>query len=146
MVRAQDPGAAIDLSMRSGDDTDPNLYWRLTFRGAERSRLDHKGKPLTRRSYKSLEGGEKGGIAPDHENWEFWTPPLAFDTGRSDLAGTKPRRFVQFKADFNSTRGEAGSRIDYLQFEVSHPPVASEVRRNRYYEKQKKMSRPSRTV
>lgn len=113
--------------MRSGDDTDPNLYWRLTFRGAERSRLDHKGKPLTRRSYKSLEGGEKGGIAPDHENWEFWTPPLAFDTGRSDLAGTKPRRFVQFKADFNSTRGEAGSRIDYLQFEVSHPPVASEV-------------------
>ena len=124
---SQDPGAGIDLSMRSGDDTDPNLYWRITFRGSERSRLDHQGKPLTRRSYKSLEGGEKGGIAPDHENWEFWAPPVDFKKGESVLAGTKPRRFVQFKADLNSTRGSAGTRIDYLQFEVSHPPVASEV-------------------
>ena len=124
---SEDPGAGIELSMRTGDDEDPNSYWRLTFRGEERSQFDHDGNPLNRRSYNRLEGGEKGGIAPDSENWEFWTAPLEFDAGRSDLVGGKPRRFVQIKADFFSTKGSAGSSLDYLQFEVSTPPVASEV-------------------
>ena len=123
----QDSGAVIELSTRSGGDADPNLYWRNTFRGAERTRLDHDGKPLTRSSYRKLEGGERAGIVPDHENWEFWTPPLTFDTFRSDLAGTEPRQFLQFRADFSSTRSGAGARIEYLQFEVSHPPAASRV-------------------
>ena len=30
---SEDPGAAIELSMRTGDDEDPNAYWRRTFRG-----------------------------------------------------------------------------------------------------------------
>ena len=124
---SEDPGAGIELSMRTGDDEDPNSYWRLTFRGEERSSFDHEGKPLDRRSYNRLEGGEKGGIAPDSENWEFWTAPLDFALGRSGLVGGKPRRFVQVKADFFSTRGSAGSSLDVLQFEVSTPPVASEV-------------------
>ena len=124
---SEDPGAGIRLSMRTGDDEDPNSYWRLTFRGEERSSFDHEGKPLDRRSYNRLEGGEKGGIAPDSENWGFWTAPLDFDAGRSDLVGGKPRRFVQIKADFFSTKGSVGSSLDFLQFEVSTPPVASEV-------------------
>ncbi len=33
-------GARLDLSMRSGDDDDPNIYWRNTFRGDERTTLD----------------------------------------------------------------------------------------------------------
>ena len=122
-----DPGADVELSMRTGDDEDPNSYWRLTFRGDERSRFDDKGKLLDRRGYKRLEGGEKAGIAPDSENWGFWTAPLNFDAGRNDLVGGKPRRFVQVKADFTSTRGSAGGALDFLQFEVSTPPVASEV-------------------
>ena len=39
----------------------------------------------------------------------------------------RPRRFVQIKADFISSKGSSGTALDYLQFEVSTPPSASEV-------------------
>lgn len=124
---SQDPGAEIQLRMRSGDDEDPNSYWRLTFRGEERTRFDRDGRLLDRFDYDRLESGEKAGIRPDRENWGYWTGPLDFDSGRSDLVGGKPRGFLQIKADFFSTGGSAGSALDFLRFEVTKPPVASEV-------------------
>ena len=122
-----DPEATIQLSMRSGNDTNPNFYWRYTFRGDERSRFSSSGEPLTLSSYNRLEGGEKAGISPDHENWEFWTPPFEFNKTRSDLVGSKPRRYLQFKADFLSARAAAAGHLEYLQFSVSQPPIVSHV-------------------
>ena len=122
-----DEGADVSLIMRTGDDPDPNHYWRLTFRGDERSRFDASGAELTRRAYSRLEGGEKAGVSPDNASWQFWTPPLDFARQAAPLAGSKPRRFVQFRADFLSSRAQAGGRLDYLEFEVSQPPVASHV-------------------
>ena len=122
-----DQGAAIDLSVRTGDDEDPNFYWRLTFRGDEKSRFDTGGNELTRSSYRRLEGGERLPITPDRENWGFWTTLLDFNAGRGDLVSDKPRQFVQIKADFASTVGSAGGKLDYVEFEVSTPPVASQV-------------------
>ena len=124
---SEDPGAAVELSMRTGDDEDPNAYWRRTFRGNERTRFDQDGSLLDRRSYSRLEGGEKAGIKPDRENWGFWRGPFDFDAGRSGDVDGWPRRFLQIKADFISTRGSSGAALDYLQFEVSAPPSASEV-------------------
>ena len=124
---SRDQGATVNLSMRSGDDTDPNFYWRFTFRGDERSRFAVSGEPLTLDRYKRLEEGEKAGISPDNESWEFWTPPLDFDRGHSELVGLRPRRYLQFKADFLSERALAAGRMEYLQFNVSQPPVASQV-------------------
>ena len=124
---SRDQGATVNLSMRSGDDTDPNFYWRFTFRGDERSRFATSGEPLTLDRYKRLEAGEKAGISPDNESWEFWTPPLDFDGGHSELVGLRPRRYLQFKADFFSERALAAGRMEYLQFSVSQPPVASQV-------------------
>ena len=66
-------------------------------------------------------------ITPDRENWGFWTTLLNFDAGRGDLVSDKPRQFVQIKADFSSTGGSAGSKLDYVEFDVSTPPVASQV-------------------
>ena len=66
---SRDQGATVNLSMRSGDDTDPNFYWRFTFRGDERSRFATSGEPLTLDRYKRLEAGEKAGISPDNESW-----------------------------------------------------------------------------
>ena len=120
-------GAELDLTMRSGGDDDPNTYWRKTFRGDERTQLGSDGRELTRRVYERLEGGEKGGISPDHRNWEFWTPPLDFEAGRADLIGNRPHRFVQLQADFRSSKAKAGARLDFLQFAVSTPPAASQV-------------------
>ena len=120
-------GARLDLSMRSGDDDDPNIYWRNTFRGDERTALDAAGRPLTRRAYERLEAGEKAGTSPDQQNWEFWTSPLEFEDGRADLAGDRPHAFVQLRADFSSSKAQAGARLDFLQFAVSSPPAASQV-------------------
>ena len=120
-------GARLDLSMRSGDDDDPNIYWRNTFRGDERSTLNATGRPLTRRAYERLEAGERAGTGPDQQNWEFWTPPLDFEDGRADLVGDRPHTFVQLRADFSSSQAQAGARLDFLQFAVSTPPAASQV-------------------
>ena len=124
---SQDEGASVDLSVRTGDDEDPNFYWRLTFRGDERSRFDVNGNELTRSSYKRLEGGEKAAISPDQENWGFWSSVPDFSAGAGDLVGDRPRQFVQIRADFNSTIGSATGRLDHVTFEVSTPPVASQV-------------------
>lgn len=124
---SRDRGATVNLSMRSGDDADPNFYWRFTFRGDERSRFAASGEPLSLDRYKRLEEGEKAGISPDNESWEFWTPPLNFDRRHSELVGSRPRRYLQFKADFFSERAFAAGRMEYLQFSVSQPPVASQV-------------------
>ena len=122
-----DPGATLEFSVRTGDDTDPNAYWRNTFRGDERSRFDGNGKLLDRAAYGKLEGGEKGGISPDGQSWSFWTAPVDFAAGQAALVGGKPRQFVQISAEFGSTIGSAASRLDFLQFEVSSPPAATQV-------------------
>ena len=121
-------GTELVLTTRSGDDEDPNFYWRHTFRGDERSRFDAQGKQLTKQSYDKLEGGEQAGISPDTQRWEFWTPPLDFDRQRGELAGRRPRQFVQFRAEFESERPtEASSRLDYLEFRVTKPPLVNQV-------------------
>ena len=122
-----DDGAHVNLTMRTGDDEDPNFYWRLTFRGDERTRFETGGKELSRKNYGRLEGGEKAGISPDTENWEFWSPPVNFEKGEAGIVADKPRQFVQFKADFTSTRAQARAAVEFLQFNVSSPPVASQV-------------------
>jgi len=125
-VGATDPGAAVALTMRSGDDAGPNIYWRYTFRGNEISRFDEQGKALTLATYDRLNKGQKAGITHDTENWDFWSPSYDFASGSGELVGDKPRRFLQFRTDFESTRASSG-RLDYLEFAVSLPPVASQV-------------------
>ena len=122
-----DEGADVNLTMRTGDDEDPNYYWRLTFRGDERTRFETGGNELSRRKYAGLEGGEKAGISPDTENWEFWSPPVDFAREQAGIVASKPRQFVQFKMDFSSTRSQARGEVDFLQFDVSSPPVAGQV-------------------
>ncbi len=117
-------GARIELSMRAGDDDDPNTYWRNTFRGDERTLLDTRGRVMTLRSYNRLETAQQAGITPDTENWEGWSTPYDLQGDSAAMQGEKPRQFVQFRADFLSTV-EAGGRLGYVQFAVSQPPVAT---------------------
>ncbi len=119
--------ATVDLITRSGNTPDPNKYSRYTFRGEERSGLDTDGKPLTRASYARLEAGERAGIAPDSKNWQFWTTPLDFDAREAPLAADGPRQYVQFDVDLTSSNTRSRRRLDYLEFRVSSPPIASQV-------------------
>ena len=121
---AADPGAEVDLIMRSGDDEDPNIYWRLTFRGDERSYFGANGKALTLSTYNRLERGERTGITPDTQNWSEWSRPYDFALGGDALVGNKPRRYLQFQAEIRSLKN-SGARLNYLQFTVSDPPVVS---------------------
>ena len=112
------PGSGVDLRVRSGDTADPHIYFRNTFRGGERSRYNAEGDPLDRATYLRMETGEQGGIAPDLQNWSTWHD-LDFTRQRAQFS-TQPRRYVQVEADFHS-----GGRLDYIQFPVSQPPVAT---------------------
>ena len=112
-------GASIEVRTRLGDDPDPNLYWRTTFRGNEKTLFDRQGKLLTRETYAALQLGERAGTTHDTRNWSDWSAPIALATG----TGNRPRRFAQVRADFHS-RPESGGRLNYLQFAASQPRAA----------------------
>ena len=121
----EDEEASVALSTRSGQDADPNIYWRTTFRGGERTRFDAKGRPLTLASYNKLALGEKAGITHDTENWAFWGSAYDFAAGQGAMVGDGPQRYVQLRADFSSSR-ETSGQLDWVQFAVSVPPVAQQ--------------------
>ena len=118
----EEEGGSVALSMRSGLDADPNIYWRTTFRGGERTRFDAKGRPLTLASYNKLALGERAGTTHDTENWAFWGG-YDFTAGQGVMVGDGPQRYVQLRADFSSSR-ETSGQLDWVQFAVSIPPVA----------------------
>ena len=57
----QDPKARVLIQSRSGQDDDPNLFWRFTGRGDEKT-------PVSRTAYAKLARGEKAGIGYDQDN------------------------------------------------------------------------------
>lgn len=120
-----DAEARIELSVRTGDDDDPNTYWRRTFRGTERTRFDATGQPLTLQTYNRLQRGEQAGFTPDVEDWNFWSAPFAFAEGRGAMPSDRLRRYAQFRAEFHSTAAATG-HLAYLQFSASIPPLASQ--------------------
>ena len=67
----QDPKAQVLIQSRSGQDDDPDLFWRFTGRGDEKI-------PVSRTDYAKLAVGEKAGIGYDQTNWTFWSAPYAF--------------------------------------------------------------------
>ena len=121
----QPDGTSVDLSMRSGSDGDPNVYWRHTFRGFEQVSYSASGAPLTRALYEKLELAEMGDITLDLENWDAWSAAYDFSAGRGPAAAVRPRTHVQFDVTFESLP-EVGGRLDYVQFATS-PRLVTEV-------------------
>ena len=120
----QSEGVPVSLTVRSGTTPDPNIYWRETFRGSETSRFNAAGEPLTRDSYFDLPVTQRAGITQDKQNWGDWAPVFEFDEWRAALGTTRPQQFVQMKVDFRAQPGRRGSRLDYVQFAATQPPVA----------------------
>ena len=118
----EDPEARVDIAMRSGDDDQPDVFWRKTFRGDEQVPFSESGALLTRPQYNRLGPGEKGKVTHDKENWLTWNAAYDFPAGRGMANAARPRRFVQFEVAFHSTP-ESGGRVDYLQFAASPPLV-----------------------
>ncbi len=120
----KDKGATVDIRIQSGSDSEPNIYWRNTFRGEEQVTYDAAGAPLNFRTYKKLEFSERGKVTRDAENWDFWSASFDFsDSLGAPIITPRPRRYVQLEVDFQSSV-DAGSQLDYVEF-VTSPPAAS---------------------
>ena len=115
----QDPKARVLIQSRSGQDEDPNLFWRFTGRGDEKT-------PVSRTTYAKLALGEKAGIGYDHANWTFWSAPYAFaDSSGTPIVSMSPRRYLQLKVDILPQDDDSG-QVDFLEVRAS-PPVATQL-------------------
>jgi hypothetical protein len=124
---SQSEGNPAALTVRSGTTPDPNIYWRETFRGSERSKFTSAGGTLTRAAYFDLPRAQQAGITQDKQNWDVWAPEFPFDSGHTELGTTRPHQYVQMKVDFTAEPGRSGSRLDYVQLAVTQPPMATAV-------------------
>ena len=115
----QDPKARVLIQTRSGQDDDPNLFWRFTGRGDEKI-------PVSRAEYAKLAIGEKAGIGYDQANWTFWSSPYAFaDSSGTPIVSLSPRRYLQLRVDF-LPQDDDGGQVDFLEVRAS-PPVATQL-------------------
>ena len=115
----QDPKAQVLIQSRSGQDEDPDLFWRFTGRGDEKT-------PVSRTDYAKLAVGEKAGTGYDQANWTFWSSPYAFaDSSGTPVVSLSPRRYLQFRVDF-LPQDDDGGQVDFLEVRAS-PPVATQL-------------------
>ena len=115
----QDPKARTLIQSRSGQDDDPDLFWRFTGRGDEKI-------PVSRTDYAKLAIGEKAGIGYDQANWTFWSAPYVFaDSSGTPIVSRSPRRYLQLRVDF-LPQDDDGGQVDFLEVRAS-PPVATQL-------------------
>lgn len=125
---APKPGsrAKVLIQTRTGDDNDPNLYFRKTGAQDYESIYTQGGDILDKASYNSLGILEKGHIEYDHENWSPWSAPYTFEDWSAYIISPGPKRFMQIRVNFINTSDDAGS-LKTLEFEYSKPPLATEL-------------------
>jgi len=124
----RDPGAKVEIQTRTGDDDDPNVYWRRTGVGDEEVRWSASGLPLTKKEYYAFKPDERGRITHDVEQWSFWSPPYDFEKGLKGvpISSPGPRRYIQVNITITPTNTE-GAGLDFIAFEFSRKVVAREV-------------------
>ena len=123
-----DSGAKVWIQTRSGMDETPNVYWRYTGRGGEKTTISEKtGRGLTAGEYAVLTSEQKAGMTYDVGNWSFWSAPYTFsDSLGVSVVSPGPRRYFQMRVDFVNTP-TAGGGLGYLEFRGSSPPAAERV-------------------
>ena len=123
----RDKDAKVLIHTRTGMDDDPDVYWMKTGREDRLSNKGPTGAPLTKKEYDQLPLKVKGPITYDTESWSFWSAPYDFDAGLTGVGiiSPGPRRYVQLRIDFVSTRTDGGY-IEQLGFDYSKPPVATD--------------------
>ncbi len=123
----KDPGARIWVQSRAGRDLDPNVYWRFTGRGDERSDLAVGGEPLDAAAYAQLKSGEAAPITYDTRNWSFWSAPYEVaDSSGAAIRSPGPNSVLQLRVDFLNTVREGGE-VRFIEFTATRPPLAERV-------------------
>ena len=118
----QDAQAKVLIQTRSGQDEDPEIFWRFTGRGEEKV-------PVSAAEYDDLKLNEKAGITHDQDNWTFWSAPYSFaDSSGAPIVSLSPRRYFQLKVDF-LPQDDDGGQVDFLELRASEPVAANLVGR-----------------
>ena len=122
-----DSEAKIVIQSRSGNDDQPEVYWRKTGVGGEEVPFGANGRPMSRQEYGAMPQNVRGRITQDLENWSVWhTYEYADGLAGTQIRSPSPRQYVQLHIAFFSARLEGG-QVDSLFFEFSQPPIVSEV-------------------
>ena len=124
----QPPNTRIEMRGHAGDQPDPNIYLRYTFRDSEITRYGLDGRRLDQDSYAQLESGERAGTRYNSEHWSGWSPRLVIGPEQTPVAGDRLRRYIQLQANLHSIPN-ASPRLHYIQFSTS-PPIADRLLRN----------------
>ena len=118
----QPPNTRIEMRGHAGDQPDPNIYLRYTFRDSEITRYGLDGRRLDQDSYAQLESGERAGTRYNSDHWSGWSPRLVIGPEQTPVAGDRLRRYIQLQANLHSIPS-ASPRLHYIQFSTS-PPIA----------------------
>lgn len=135
----QDEKVEMQIRTRSGVDPSPFAYTRKRVgrQDAEEIMLSvtDPTQPLLRDEFLDLppRGGpadvwERGTVQDDLENWSPWTSPYDLVEGTSDrgtlVLSPGPRRYFQFRVDFQSDALESAKVLRQLSFDFTTPPLA----------------------
>ena len=114
------------MRTRVGDDATPLVYTRIIEGlGTETPLSARTGEPLTLEEYDELGVAAKGPVKPDAENWSPWSAPYPEDAGSgTQIAYSRPRRFVQFEASIRSSLAATRS-LSLVEMDYTITPLAA---------------------
>jgi hypothetical protein len=122
--------AAVKVEVRSGRDSDPNVYHEFTDTGGERvvprERYEHELKKPDQTTGGQIQEGKPGlraSIKYDTDNWTFWSFPL---TQSGQPAPLERGDHLQVRLRLESEAFMDLVRLDSLWVETS-PPLAGQV-------------------
>lgn len=129
-TEVEDARASVEIEVRSGRDSDPNVYHEFTDTGAERTvtreRFENELKQPDQSGGGQIQEGKPGlraSIVYDQGNWTFWSFPIT-ESGQS--APLERGTNIQIRVTLKSETFLDFMRLDSLWVETS-PPLALRV-------------------
>ena len=126
------PGTRVEIRTRTGNDPDPNMYWK-------KNNITGDLESITFGEYELMAANRRQPPTPDTDNWSHWSPPYDFAAGRRDpsrsanpwedgtpLLSPSPSRYLQFHIVLHATR-TAAPRLDALWLQFAQSPFASQL-------------------
>ncbi len=118
-------GSQLLMRTRVGDDVTPLVYTRIIEGLDIETPLSATGRPLALAQYDALGRAEKGPVKPDVENWSAWSAPYPEDVvSGTQIAYSRPRRFVQFEATVRSSLA-ATRLLNWVEMDYTSSPLAA---------------------
>ena len=129
----------MQIRTRSGIDPSPFAYTRKRVGRQDADEImqsvEDPSQPLLRDEFLALPARwgaadiwERGRVQDDLENWSPWSSPYDLVEGVSDqgtlVLSPGPRRYFQFRVDFQSDDLESAKVLRQLSFDFTTPPLA----------------------